>query len=149
MANRYSVVAGSTALVAATAKTLVELGTGSTASNSVIRYLISFDGVDSSKTPVTCEWLRYTTTGTGTAYTPNKINQEAGPAATTTAKINLTVEGTGSITIIDSFRVSPTATWAEQFPLGRELTMTTSSFLGLRLTAAAAVNVTVTIWIEE
>lgn len=149
MANTYSVVAGSTALVAATAKTLIELATGSGVANVITRVAVSFDGVDASKVPVKVDWIRYTSTGTGTAYTPNKIKAEAGPAAASTAKVNLTAEGTGSITVIDSILISPTAAYAEAYPLGRELTMTTSQFLGLRLTAPAAVNAVVTVYFEE
>ncbi len=145
----YSVVAGSTALVAATAKTAIELATGATITNNIVQYSVSFNGAPGTAVPVTVEWITYTTTGTGTAYTPNKISSPPGPASVTTAKVNMTAEGTGSITVIDSQFVPPTSGVAYQFPLGREIAMGASAFLGLRLTAPVAVNYLVTIYFEE
>lgn len=149
MSDQYTVICPSTALVAATAKTLIELATPSDGDNVVIGFDIAFDGVTASAVPVKVEWITYTTTGTGSAYTPNRVGQNQGKAAKTTAKNALTVEGSGSITVIGNWFVPPTSGLSYLFPLGRELGMTISKFMGLRVTAPAVVNAMANIWIEE
>lgn len=149
MAEQYSVICPSTALAAATAKTLIELTTGSTIDMVLIGFDIGFDGVSSSAVPVKVELITYTTTGTGTGYTPNKVGQNQGRAALTTAKNVMTVEGTGSITVIANWVVPPTSAFSYLFPLGREVALPPSKSLGLRVTAPAIVNATANAWFEE
>lgn len=148
MAEQYSVTASGVALAAATAKTVVELATGSTIDNAVLSLDISFNGATSTATPVLVEIITSTATGTGTAGTLNRVGQNQGRAALTTAKTNLTVEGTGP-TVVWSWYVPPTSGLSYVWPLGRELAMPPSKFLGVRCTAPAAVSAACTVVVEE
>lgn len=144
----FSVVAGSTALVAATAKTAIELGATSTGGFVITQLSITFNGVTASAVPVTCDIATFAATGTGTAYTPNKISHPSDRVAATTAKVNDTVEP-ATQTVIDSFFIPPTSGYTIQYPLGREKRTAASGFLGIRLTAPAIVSYLVTLYFEE
>lgn len=144
----FSVVAGSTALVAATAKTVVELGAAATGGLLLTQVGITFNGVTASAVPVTCDLTTFAATGTGTAYTPNKISHPAARAATTVAKVNDTVEP-ATQTVFDSFFVPSTSGLVIPYPLGREKRVAESGFFGVRLTAPAVVNYLVTVYFEE
>jgi hypothetical protein len=153
--NSWVVTTGSTALVAATAKTAIELTTSSTAGNDWTQLDISFNGVTSTAVPVTCELITYTTTGTGTAITfaaAHRVTAKAQAMAlnpVTTAKVNLSVEGTGSITVVRGWFIHPQAGQTWQMPLGREFGMKPSIIYGVRLTAPAIVNYIVNLEFEE
>jgi len=144
----YSVVAGSTALVAATAKTAIEVGATATGGFVITQLSITFNGVTASAIPVTCDITTFAATGTGTGYTPNKISHPNDRVAATTAEINCTVEP-ATPTVIDSFFLPPTSGYTIQYPLGREKRTAASGFLGIRLTALAVVNYIVTLYFEE
>ena len=148
MARLYSVTTGSTALVAATAKTAIELATSATIVNSWTQLDITFNGTSATAVPVLCELVRYTATGTGTTYTPNKVGQAQDIAALTTAKINNTVEPS-TPTVFAAYFIPPTTGMSMMLSLGREVSMINSQFQGIRLTAPAVVNYVCTLWIEE
>lgn len=149
MAEQYSAICPSQALAAATAKTLIELTTGSTIDMVLIGFDVGFDGISASAVPVKVELITYTTTGTGTTYTPNRVGQNQGRASITTAKNNMTVEGTGSITVIANWVISPTTSFSYLYPLGREVALPPSKSIGLRVTAPAIVNATANAYFEE
>ena len=144
----FSVVAGSTALVAATAKTAIEIGGAAAGGFVIVEMKITFNGVTASAVPVTCDLTTFAASGTGTAYTPNKVSHPSDRVAHSTAEINATVEP-ATQTIIDSFFIPPTSGFVEQFPLGREKRIAASGFFGIRLTAPAIVNYLVTLFLEE
>lgn len=149
MAECFSVTNGGVALVAATAKTVAEVATGAAVSARLVSADVTFD----ASTPtagVKVELVRYTTTGTGTAYTPLKYNGEAqNRAAVVTAKINDTVEP-GTPTVVATYYVPNTGGVLYQLPLGRELYLPPSSFLGVRVTAPTGTpNCAVNCVIEE
>jgi hypothetical protein len=154
--GQWVVTTGSTALVAATAKTAIELTTSSTGANDWYQLDMSFNGITSTAIPVTCEIITYGTTGTGTAITfaaahrASKATQAAAlnPPATT-AKVNLSVEGTTSITVVSGWFVHPQAGVTYQFPLGREFGMNKSLIYGIRFTAPAVVNYITSLYFEE
>ncbi len=148
MADDFSVAVDGIALAAATAKTVLEIATPSTRSATLIQFSVEFDGTSAAVTPVKVELMRGSATITGTTITPVKFNDPLGPNALATAKYNATGEGTAT-DLIETHRVSPTAGYEKLYPLGREPQIGVSSFLRLRLTAAAAVNAAVTIVWEE
>lgn len=147
MAVQYVISTGSTALVAATPKTLIELTSTANVPPEWISCDITFNGVSASAVPVTVDFCTYAATGTGTAYVPKKFGQAVGVAATT-VKINDTVEPT-TPTVLFSWFIPPTSGVMYQWPLGRELFQPVSTIQGIRLTAPAAVNAIVTLTIEE
>lgn len=147
MAVQYVITTGSTALTAATAKTMIEVTSTANVPPEWIACEITFNGTSSTATPVTVDFCTYAATGTGTAYTPKRFGSAAGTAAST-VKINDTVEPT-TPTILFSWFVPPTSGITYQWPLGRELFQPTSTIQGIRLTAPAAVNAIVNLSLEE
>lgn len=153
--NGWVVTTGSTALVAATAKTAIELTTGAAAGNDWYQLDATFDGVSSTAIPGLCEIITYGTTGTGTAITFAAAHRATAKAQAmalnpvSTAKVNLSIEGTTSITVVASWRIHPQAGQLIQFPLGREFGMKPSIIYGVRFTFAAIVNYVANLWFEE
>lgn len=147
----WVVTTGSTALVAATAKTVIEVATGAAISNTWPQFDISFNGASGSAVPVLCELCTYTGTGTGTAITfaaAHRVNVSAQYNPTSTVKVNMSAEGAGAI-VVASWFVHPQAGVSYQFPLGREFGMAPSAFKGIRLTAPAIVNYVANLWFSE
>jgi len=147
MATQYAITTGSTALAAATAKTLIE---GSSTANVPPEWIavdITFDGVTASAVPVRVDFCTFAATGTGTAYTPKRLGQAVGTSQSTW-KINDTVEPT-TPTILFSWFIPPTSGVQYVWPLGRELFHPVSTVQGIRLTAPAVVNAIVNLVIEE
>lgn len=147
MAVQYVITTGSTALTAATAKTMVEVTSTANVPPEWVAVDITFNGVTSTAVPVTVDFCTYTATGTGTTYTPKRFGQALGVAQSTT-KINDTVEPTVPVVLFSWF-VPPTSGISYQWPLGRELFQPTSTIMGIRLTAPAAVNAIINLTIEE
>ncbi len=145
MALGYTIVAGA-ALVAATAKTAVNLITGAGSPGVITELGVSFDGVSSSAVPVLVELCSSTqgAAGTSTALTPLQVRGFPPSASVSTAGVNYTVEPT-TLVVTRHWYVSPTSGMILQFPLGREVEgLITAATAGkgwaLRLTAPAIVN---------
>ena len=147
MATQYNISTGSTALVAATAKTVIEGSSTANVPPEWISVEIMFDGTTASAVPVRVDFCTFTATGTGTGYTPKRLGQAVGTAASTW-KINDTVEPS-TPTILFSWLIPPTSGLWYQWPLGRELFHPVSTVQGIRLTAPAGVNAIVNLNIEE
>lgn len=147
MAVQYVITTGSVALTAATAKTVIELASNANIPPEWVAVDITFNGTNAAAVPVTVDFCTYTATGTGTSYTPKRFGQALG-VSQSTAKINDTVEPAGAAVVFSWF-VSPTSGITYQWPLGRELFQATSTFMGIRLNAPAAVNAIVNLTIEE
>lgn len=145
----YALSIDGIALVAATAKTLAELGTASTNRAKIVEWSVTFDGVTASAIPVKIEVGRFSAAVT-TATTLAGFKLDAGDGtAATTAKHTTTVEGAGTASDVFIYRVPPTGGFVMQYPLGRELVLAVSTFSRIRCTAAAAVNATFHIVWEE
>ncbi len=137
--DKYVASADGVALVAATAKTVVNIASPATARFRVTGVEVSFDGVTAGNTPVLVELVRQTNAGTVTAVTPVPVDSAA-PAALGTAGKNATVEPTGP-TVIKSFRLSPNGGTAFVPLVGADMiTVPVSGFFGIRCTAAQNVN---------
>lgn len=147
MSIQYGITTGSTALVAATAKTVIEVATGTSMAPEWVSFDVSFNGTSATAVPVLCEIVSYTATGTGTTFTPKRVGAATG-VAISTAKINDTVEPS-TPTVLMAWFVPPTSGFSYQWPLGRELMEPVSSFYGLRLTAPAVVNYVANVVFEE
>jgi len=146
---RYALTVDGIALAAATPKTIAEIGTASSSRATIIHVGVTFDGVVAANTPVLVE-LRRASAGVTTATTLAGDRQDlsTGTAASTT-KHSTTVEGGGTLSGGEMYRVPPTSGLILQYPLGRELIVPVSAFWRIRCTAAQAVNVTFTlIWDE-
>lgn len=131
------------ALVAATAKTILEIATSATGYMVPLLWWVEFDGTSSANTPVKVEIGRFSAAvTTATAITPYRINDGGRAVASTcTVKHSATVEGAGTATDAEIHRVTPTSglIWTES--LGQEWVLGASAFWRIRCTAAQAVSV--------
>jgi hypothetical protein len=136
------------ALVGGTAKTVLSVIAPAQFGVDLVGYRIGFDGVTAANTPVIIEVVTWTTDGTGTAGT---VNQAYGRSITAgfTTKNNYTIEPT-TATLIDTFRITPNGgAIVYDYPRDRTPDCAVSNLIGLRLTAAQAVNVTATMVFER
>lgn len=146
---RYSMSVDAIALSAATAKTIAELGFASSNRGRIIDWSVTFDGVTASAVPAKVEVGRFSAgVTTGTTYTADKLDAADGIPATT-AKHSTSSEGAGTASGVVVYRVPPTGGLVMQYPPGGEWVMAVSTFWRIRITAAAAVNVSFTVTWEE
>lgn len=149
MAETYVVTKSAVALAAATAKTVASVISASGQTARIFGFDVTFDGTNSTAVPTLVELVRFTTDGTGTAFTPIKGNGEAqNKAALCAAKHTYTVEPT-TPTVIRSYYIAPVAGIPYQFALGREQAYLASGLIGVRITAPAAVNTAINLDFEE
>lgn len=140
-------------------KTLLQLATPSTVKAGLIEVSITFDGTVASNRPVLVTLRRQTSAGSGGAsiagnFGPNCQDEQnaSTPTALTTAQQGpsgtwATEPTTGRV--VRAWRVPPTSGYAHQLPLGQEIVIPYSSYLGVVVTADNAVNATVTaVWTE-
>jgi len=124
------------AAAAAAAKTLLQVVAGATKRLQVKAFEVSFDGADSTKTPVLVELIRQTTAGTSAALTLVK-HDEASEAAIGTALQTFTAEPTAG-DILASVYLSPAGgIYSYQYPLGDEPVVAVSGRIGIRVTTVA------------
>lgn len=139
--HRYSVRVADQALAAATAETLLQLGTPSTRRAKLCEWGVSFDGITAVDEPVLVELLRQTTGGTASAATEVPQDQ-ADPAALVVAQSAFTVEPTAG-DVLEAHRVTPNGGLiVKTYALLEEPVMNVSAYLGLRVTAPDVVNAT-------
>lgn len=134
----YTIDSGDVSLVAATAKTIAQLVTGSTRRAKIKEIGVAFSSATSTHLPVLVELRTQSTTGTSSAFTPIKENASE-TAAISTARNAFTVEPTDVALAAGRWRVTPIGgLFVYQWPAGEELVVAASSFVGLRLTAPDA-----------
>ena len=151
MAARFSIIAtADIALVAATAKTVLNVIAGASALFRITEFHLGFDGASATAVPGLVElcYSDETTAGTSSAQTPAQVG---GPTRTVQAsgKRAYTVQN-GALTVLKEYKVHPQGGITIQFPLGREPEeIVTADGLCLRCTFAAVVNVRGYIEFEE
>jgi hypothetical protein len=127
-------------------KTILQLVAPANQSLRVQGFGVFFQGVSVTDSPIVVELLRQTTAGTATARNPLKRGI-SGTAIQATGQENASAEPTAS-DILWSGQIHPQA--GAEIPLiGREILMDGGTRLGLRVTAAVAVNVRAHIDYEE
>lgn len=149
--GQWVVTSGTIAVPVTPGKTAIELATGATIVNDWIGFDVTFDGVTSTAVPARIGIKSFTASGTGTAITysaAHRMNKGTVLDPITTAKVNITTEGTGPVVIAEWF-CHPQAGQLYQFPLGREYGMGISQFKGINIFAPAAVNCVVNLYYEE
>lgn len=102
---------------------------------------ISFDGADSTKTPIRVDFVRADTDGTGTSATI-RSSDWSGDTPLATAKVNYSAanQPTSNVEILRSWYVTPAGgLWVMQFPLGDELCIWGGNAVGwIRATTVTA-----------
>lgn len=147
--TRFGVNADSVALVAATAKTVLEVVAGSNRPVTVVQWWVEFHGVDPAALPVLVELLNATASiGSATSVTPRNLDMRDGTTIVATAQMGDadSTEGTPG-NVRELHRVPPTSGLVMQYPLGRELVF--SDRFRIRCNAPANVTVTAGAHIEE
>lgn len=141
MSVQFTIPSGAITLVAATAKTAIELSMGANIPGEIIALDVSSSYLTAG-TPIDLlvELGTITATGTGTAATPKRIGSAQGTALDT-AKTNDTVEPSGFSQVEAWDLVLPTGPFPYQWPLGREFYLAISTLYAVRLTASAACTV--------
>jgi hypothetical protein len=135
MARQYCVNTGAVTLVAATAKTVVELPTSATAGITITGVELCFSYSVITVTSVLIEWGTFTTTGTGTAKTPLQYGTGQGLAADIgSVKVNNTVEPSGFASSgLPSWRIPLPGMYTYLLPNGREMVQPASVNRALRI----------------
>lgn len=148
MSDLFGVAATvSVALVAATAKTAVQILAVANHRVKVLGWGVYFDGVNPTAAPVRVRVLRQTTSGTMTALTPTQTSQRT-ESLLTTASFNASAEPVAG-DVIDSGLVHPQQGYEVKFTPGQELVIGGTGRLGIEVTAPAVVNVYAKIFFEE
>ena len=145
MSTVYYIAWDSTALVAATAKTIIELPTPANVSVVIHEIVIGFDMTVAGSCNV--QMGTYTTTGTGTAATPQKMRGDRTiDSAVVSAKIKDTVEpttftqGTVGGLLWPGALVPLPGMFLWQWPMAREFPIPESTLFAIRLTSVGAGN---------
>lgn len=147
----YSVTADQIALVAATAKTVLQVASPATTGILVVKWWVEFDGTNAAATPVKVEVGRFgSTAATVTGATPSLVDfGQNALASQCTAGTNASAEGTGTYSAGEIHRIPPTSGMVMQDPLGLYWQVPASSWFRIRLTSATALNATVGLtWTE-
>jgi hypothetical protein len=141
-------VGAAVALAPATAKTVLSVIAPAQFGVDLVGFRLGFDGVTAANTPVVVEIVTWTTDGTGTAGT---VVQAYGRSITAgfTTKYNYTVEPT-TPTAVDRYSLTPNGgAIVYDYPRDRTPDTAVSNLIGIRLTAAQAVNVNATMIVER
>jgi hypothetical protein len=133
-------------------RTMLQLATTTTQGIKVVEWGISFDG-SAAATPIQVELFNCTGAATlNTALAASDISRVSDPLGTETIPLQygtaLSAFATGSGTegtaanvyLWDQQLIAPTSQYVKQWPLGREPSAALSTFVRVRVTAAATVN---------
>ena len=137
------------ALVAATAKTVLQIVMAANIKGKLLRIGVSFDGTSVTEEPVTVLVERQTTAGTGgDALTLVKHDDDDGATIQATALEDIDgSEPTGGDDL-DHWLIHPQSGVDFVYPLGLEPRIGAGDRIGLKLTAPSAVNCRPKMWFE-
>lgn len=145
--HHYTVPVAAVSLTAATAKTVVQLVTGSTRAARLTSFTAAFQSTTSTDTPVLVVIQLQTTAGTMSAATPQPTDGRMA-AAISTAQTNATAEPTAGNTI-HRFRLTPIGGLLH-LPLEHlNIVAQVSTRIGITLTAAQSQTFDGTLAFEE
>jgi len=144
-AVHYYIAWNSVSLSAATAKTILELPSAANSSPQIEELVIGCDATAAGSLKI--EWGTFTTTGTGTAATPQKWGGDRNiDSAVSAAKVADTVEPTGfsqgtlGSTLYPAVVIPVPMYFPFQWPLDQEFSVPESTNFAIRLTSSGAAN---------
>lgn len=133
-------------------RTMLQIASTTTQGLKVVEWGISFDG-SAAATPINVELFSCTGAATmSTALAATDVSRMSDPLGTETIPLqystSLSAYATAAVTegtvanynAIDNQLIAPTSQYVKQWPLGREPSTALSTFLRVRVTAAATVN---------
>lgn len=138
------------AMVAATAKTILQILAPTNQRVKILNFGMAFDGASVTAVPVLVEIVRQSTAGTGgTAYTPKKLDDSLTETILSTALTNIVTTEPTTGDILFTFLVHPQQCYREIAAFGYELKCGGADRVGVRVTAPAAVNCRAIMQCEE
>lgn len=147
MATQYAVVSPLVTVTANVARTLIELVAPSTNAIKIVQMEVESSATAAGSVAV--EFTTFTTTGTGTAFTPSFWGMAQSGAAPGTYKVNDTVEPAGSaLGSNPAWTIPLPGMYSILFPSGRELVVPKSGLRAIRVTSASAVGFRAMVVIE-
>lgn len=148
MATQYSITAIQPTMVAATAKTILEIPSSATAGFLVVALEVM--SAATAAGTLIIEWMTYATTGTGTTFTPLKYGTDQGVVANLgTVKVAHSAEpATLAAGSLPSWIIPLPGMYSIVYPAGREFFQPISTLRCLRLTSSIAAAVRVNLVIE-
>ncbi len=150
---RFAATTADVALVAATAKTVLQVQAPSGRRVRILGWSVSFDGQLVTAEPATVNLIRQAGAGTMTAYTSSDIatlNQVA-EVVQSTVRHSATAEPAAASgqAVIDSALVHTQSGYEVKFPIGQEPIIPGAGYVGLVITAPQSVNVRAKLICEE
>ena len=130
-------------------RTLLQLVAASNHRVLVREWHIAFEGITATDAPIQVRVLRQTTAGTASALTLVKADDSDDETLQTTAQHSFTSTEPTSGDVLFNRLVHPQSGFSIILPPGRELVMKGGSRLAFEVTAAVAVDATVTVEFEE
>jgi len=128
-------------LVAATAKTLLQIVSATNQRVAIKEIGISFNGQVNTSEPVKVDLLMQSTAGTSNALTLGKENDSVAETLQTTARDTITAEPTAvSGGVLRSWYIHPQAGQVFQLPIGDEIIIGGGKRIGLRVTSPTVVK---------
>lgn len=144
----YSLFSPFVSLGAGTAKTVLSVLAPSSFGLEAKKLRVGLNGVNAAGVPGIVELLAVSTTGTGTAVTPNQIYGRSVPHGMT-AIHTATAEPT-VVNGVDGFPLTPNGGLViYDFPLGDCPDVANSNGFAIRATFAAAVSIFAGLWVER
>jgi hypothetical protein len=148
VANQFVVSTGSVTLVAATAKTCIELPTSAT--TPIVVTCLEVMSAAAAAGSVVVEWGTYTTTGTGTTVTAQKWGPDQSIAAIMgTIKVADSVEPSGFAAIQPNWVIPLPGMYSIIYPFGREMYQPVSTLRALRVNSTIASPVRINLYFEH
>jgi hypothetical protein len=131
-----------------TAKTIIGLAAAANHRVHIKAIKLGFKGTAVANEPVTVEYIRFTSNGTGTDGTALKRDADASETLEASFKHTYTVEPTG-VTVLESFPLHPQGVWGEYLPIEAPIPVSGGDFWGIRITADDSVTGMATIVCDE
>ncbi len=149
-AQFLELTADAVACVAATAKTVAMVTAATNVPLRIKEIRVAFDGATSTATPAKVEYGRPSSAGTFTSQTPKKRDTARAETVQTTGGVNASAEPTWT-SVIDGSAYVPVYGGIYHYivPPDNPITIAGGGRYGVRITAPANVNATVTISFEE
>lgn len=143
----YTITSDAEALNASTAETLLQAVAG-TKPLRLVRWAVSFNGADATKSPGRVELLRLSSSGTSSAFTPLALNPQT-EAAIFTARTSHTAEPTAGDILERYFCTPAGGLLMVQYGYDERPVVAPNGRLGIRVNFPDAVNVSSYMVFEE
>lgn len=140
--------AGDVALVSGAAKTVLNIAAPANQRLRILAWGVYFNGTSAAAVPARVSLTRQEDAGTGTGVTPKAEDGDLSISSNTTSKENMSVEP-ASGNVLKTVLVHPQYGYEIAETPGREVIVGIGGFLGILITAPAAVSCRAWIKLEE